>query len=522
VIRARPPLPLLAVSLSLLVAACGGIASEIDAPVPDAGRDGGASGGADGGADGGVSQELVPVGHGRELRGAWIATVGNLDWPPSSALGPDAGRASLEALVDDMADAGMNALFFQVRPESDALYASSLEPWSRFLSGAQGQDPGWDPLEALLELAHARGMEVHAWMNPYRGLTSANVQAAPNHVTRTLAASAITYDGKVVMDPGNPAVRAHVEAVVADLLSRYDVDGLHFDDYFYPYPDAAGTPFPDSATYAAYQSDGGTLSRPDWRRDNVNTLVREVMALIQSEHPHVRFGISPFGIWKSGTPAGISGLSAHDVISCDAVTWMNQGWVDYLAPQLYWPTGSACSTCAAQDFTKLSNWWASGTVGGRHLFVGHATYRLGTTAAWTLAEYRAQLEHTRTLRGSNALGAIHFRAANFRTNLLGVRDLTRELYAAPALPPPVPRAGAAVPPAPPLVTVQGGALRVTDLVPLQVRFHALYRERQPGTWELAEVRGRPEPTFVVGSGSWAISAVGRGGGESAGVRVTVP
>jgi len=320
-----------------------------------------------------------------------------------------------------------------------------------------------------------------------------------------------------------PAVRAHLESVVADLLSRYDVDGLHFDDYFYPYPDAAGTPFPDADTFAAYQADGGTLSRADWRRDNVNTLVREVMALVQAEHPHVRFGISPFGIWKSGTPAGTSGLSAYDAISCDAVAWMNQGWVDYLSPQLYWPTGTACSGCAAQDFRKLASWWAGGTVGGRHLFVGHATYRLGTTSAWTLAEYRAQLEYARTLRAQGALGAIHFRAANLRSNLLGVSDLTgKELYAVPALPPPVPRAGAAVPPAPPLLSLQGATLTVTSPQPLQVRFHALYRERQPGQWELSAVRGGPQSSFPVEGGTWAVSAVGRGGGESPGVRVLVP
>jgi uncharacterized lipoprotein YddW (UPF0748 family) len=533
-VTSRGPLPTLLVSslrpllCTLVVAAlsaCGGTADVPD--VEDAGSDGGSASSRDGGAggapDGGTGGALVAVGHPRELRGAWVSTVSNLDWPPSSSLGPDAGRASLEALVDDLEDAGMNALFFQVRPESDALYASSLEPWSRFLSGTQGRDPGWDPLEEILALAHARGMEVHAWMNPYRGLTSASVQAAPNHVTRTLASAAVTYDGKVVMDPGVPAVRAHVKAVVEDVLSRYDVDGLHFDDYFYPYPTGAGTPFPDAATYSAYQADGGTLSKADWRRDNVNALVREVMELVQAGHPHVRFGISPFGIWKSGTPAGITGLSAYDAISCDAVTWMQQGWVDYLAPQLYWPTAQACSSCPAQDFLKLSTWWAGGTVGGRHLFTGLATYRLGTTAAWTLSEYRAQMEHLRTLRASGGLGAIHFRAANFRTNLLGVRDLVRgNFYERPALLPPVPRDGAAVPPPPPLVTRQDGSLVVFNPQPLLVRFHALYRERAPGDWELMEVKGGPQCTFTVEPGTWAVSAVGRGGGESQGTRISVP
>ena len=194
-------------------------AGAMDAGRPDSGTDAGLPG------DGG-SMTLVTVSHERELRGVWVASVVNLDWPSSAGQSVDAGRASLIALVDSMADAGLNTLFFQVRPESDALYPSTLEPWSRFLTGTQGRDPGWDPLDELLTLAHARGLEVHAWLNPYRGLVSSSVIAAPNHVTRTLAGSAITYNNAVVMNPGQAAVRQHVEAVVSDLLNRYDVDGV--------------------------------------------------------------------------------------------------------------------------------------------------------------------------------------------------------------------------------------------------------------------------------------------------------
>ncbi len=472
--------------------------------------------------DGGPAFTLVTVSSPRELRGVWVASVSNLDWPTSSTLSADAGRASLVALVDSMADAGLNALFFQVRPESDALYPSTLEPWSRFLTGTQGQNPGWDPLEEVITLAHARGLEVHAWMNPYRGLVSASSQTATNHVTRTLSSAAITYDGKVVMNPGVPAVRQHVEAVVDDLLTRYDVDGLHFDDYFYPYPDAQNTPFPDATTYSAYQADGGTLAKADWRRENVNTLVREVMGLITSNHPQVRFGVSPFGIWKSGTPAGITGLSAYDAISCDAVTWMNQGWVDYLAPQLYWPTMQPNGSGAAQDFIKLSTWWAQGTRGGRNLFAGLATYRLGTTSAWTLSEYQTQLQQLRNL-GGDTRGAIHFRAGNIKSNLLGVATLLgSNLYAKPALTPVLPRMGASVAPAVPFVSVVGRALSVTDPQPQMVRFFALYKDLGGGQWELTQVRGGAQVTFDVTPGAWAVSAVGRGGAESQGVRVVVP
>ncbi|MFZ5444015.1 MAG: glycoside hydrolase family 10 protein [Myxococcota bacterium] len=497
-------------------------AGPVDAGRPDAGSP---DAGADAGQPDGGGLSLVTVAAPRELRGVWIATVSNLDWPTAQGQSADAGRASLTALVDTMADAGVNALFFQVRPESDALYASTLEPWSRYLTGTQGQNPGWDPLEALLDLAHARGLEVHAWMNPYRALVSAGSQTATNHVTRTLSGAAITYDGKVVLNPGVPEVRQHVEAVVEDLLGRYDVDGLHFDDYFYPYP--AATPFPDDATYAGYQADGGTLVKADWRRENVNALVRGVMGLIVSGHPQVRFGISPFGIWKSGVPTGISGLSSYSDISCDSVTWMNQGWVDYLAPQLYWPIGGP------QDFIKLSTWWAQGTMGGRHLFPGLATYRLNTSSAWTLAEYRAQLAHRRTLTADDALGEIHFRASDLRNNrhgytVAGVQDvgvtvmLKSEFYAKPALPPVLPRAGASVAPAVPFVMLNGTTLSVTTPQPQATRFFALYREVMPGQWELTAVRGGARVDFAVSSGAWAVSAIARGGAESQGVRISVP
>ncbi|MDP2271861.1 MAG: family 10 glycosylhydrolase [Archangium sp.] len=484
-----------------------------DAGLPDAGRpDAGMPG------DGGNPMTLVTVSHERELRGVWVASVLNLDWPASNNLSVDAGRASLTVLVDSMADAGLNALFFQVRPESDALYPSTLEPWSRFLTGTQGQHPGWDPLDELLRLAHARGLEVHAWVNPYRGLQSSTVTTAANHVTRTLASAAITYNGAVVMNPGEPAVRRHVEAVVSDLLERYDVDGLHFDDYFYPYPDMNGTPFPDSATYAGYTADGGTMNLGDWRRDNVNTLVREVMGIVTNDHPTVRFGISPFGIWRSNMP--VPGLDAYSVISCDAPTWMANGWVDYLTPQLYWREGSA------QDYSTLASWWAMRNMGGRHLFPGHAVHQLsnvGTAQNWPLSEIRDQIAITRSLKAQGAQGAVHFRSAFIQSNLKGVHTMFKtEAYAKPALPPVLPRVGASVAPAVPFVNVVGSSLSVTNPLPATVRFFTLYRELSPGQWELRRVLGGAQVSFPISSGTWAVSAIGRGGAESQGVKVVIP
>ena len=494
-----------------------------DGGVADAGRpDSGTPG------DGGTSLTLVTVSHERELRGVWVASVVNLDWPASSTLSVDAGRASLTNLVDSMADAGLNALFFQVRPESDALYPSTLEPWSRYLTGTQGRDPGWDPLDELLTLAHARGLEVHAWMNPYRALVSSTSMTATNAVTRTLASFAITYNGAVVMDPGQSVVRLHVEAVVSDLLNRYDVDGVHFDDYFYPYPTA--TAFPDSATYNAYTADGGTMNLGNWRRENVNTLVREVMGIVTNDHPTVRFGISPFGIWKNGMP--VPGLDAYSAIYCDAPTWMTNGWVDYLAPQLYWREGSP------QDYSTLATWWAMRNMGGRHLFPGHAVHQLAN--GWPLSEIRDQVAMTRSLKNQGARGDLHFRSEFIETNTAGAVESTvqpdggtriatgvhelfaKELYAKPALPPVLPRAGASVAPAVPFVSVVGSSLSVTNPVPAAVRFYLLYRELSAGQWELTRVLGGAQVSFPVTTGAWAVSAVGRGGAESQGVRVVIP
>ena len=460
--------------------------------------------------------QRVDVSHPRELRGVWVATVLRLDWPSATGLTPAEGRASLDTLVEQLAGLGFNALFFQVRPESDALYASALEPWSRFLSGTQGVDPGWDPLEYLLNAAHARGLEVHAWVNPYRGLTSPSVVAAPGHVTRRLPGAAVTYNNAVVMNPGEPEVRQHVKAVVKDLLDHYDVDGLHFDDYFYPYPDSKNTPFPDDATYTRYREAGGTLERNDWRRDNVNTLVREVMELIASEHPHVRFGISPIGLWKNGEP--LTGFDAYNAIACDAVTWMKEGWIDYLAPQLYWRESSK------QAYSLLSTWWSKQAKRGVHVFPGHAVHNLSAELQnWPLSELRDQVTFTRGLRAEGAGGDLHFRAKFILDDTKGVKGLLRdELYVHPALPPEVLRPGAATAPPVPFVVVDGHQVHVTNPEPSEARFHLLYRELPSGSWQLEHVVGGLQASFEVESGTWAVSDIGRGGAESQGVRVTVP
>jgi uncharacterized lipoprotein YddW (UPF0748 family) len=450
----------------------------------------------------------------------WVATVSNLDVP--AGLSPDAGVAFMQALVARTKDTGLNAIFFQVRPESDAWYASPLEPWSRFLAAPQGTNPGWDPLEALLEAAHRRGVEVHAWLNPYRAATNLTAVQAPNHVSQTLAPFVITYNGQKTMNPAEPAVRAHVVAVVGDVLNRYDVDGVHFDDYFYPYPDAANTPFPDDVAFQAAVADGGTLpdggplTRSHWRRENVNTLVREVMAEVQANHPHVRFGISPFGIWRPGNPAGVVGLDAYEVIACDALTWLREGSVDYVAPQLYWPT-----TSVGQPFVPLAQWWAANS-NGRHVFAGHGLHRLGSPG-WDVNEVRAQVTGARSFRGQGLLGGLHFRDAMLRTDLLGVATMLRtDVYASPALPPPLPRAGALMTPPVPLVTASPGAIVATHPLPSLARAFVLYRQ-VGASWEVMATEGGASARFQVPApGRHAVSAVGRGGAESQGAVVDVP
>jgi uncharacterized lipoprotein YddW (UPF0748 family) len=457
--------------------------------------------------------DLVPVSHARELRGVWVSTVFGLDYPTATGLSETAARAELAHVVDRSAAAGLNAIFFQIRPESDALYESTLEPWSRFLTGTQGRDPGYDPLAILLELAHARGIEVHAWMNPYRALTSASVTAAATHVTRTLSAHAIPYGDGVTMDPGAAPVRAHVVAVVRDVLTRYAVDGIHFDDYFYPYPDADRNPYPDDASFDAYTGGGGTLSRGDWRRENVNTLVREVHAAVLEVRPSVRFGISPFGIYRPGMPTGITGLDAYATIYCDALAWIDEGTVDYVAPQLYWPT-----SIPAQAYGPLATWWAEQAPASVHLFPGHAAYRVGSTTAWTVDELVDQLAITRTLADDGALGDLFFRFENVDSATLGIHARLADFYAAPAAPPAIPRTIDV--PAPPTVTVSTGALEVSST---GARLLAVHRETA-GTFVLDRlvVPDGPATTVTVSSGTWAVSAIGVGDGESMGSRVVVP
>lgn len=301
----------------------------------------------------------------REFRGAWIQAVnGQFRGIPTEKL-----KQTLIDQLNSLQGAGINAIIFQVRPEADALYASQLEPWSRFLTGVQGQAPSpyWDPMQFMIDECHKRGMEFHAWINPYRVKTSLKSELSPNHLYNIHPEWFVTYNNQLFFDPALPESRRHICMVVADIVSRYDVDAIHMDDYFYPYP-AKDMDFPDDASFARYG--GGFTNRADWRRSNVNILIQKIHETIRGLKPWVKFGISPFGIYRNekNDPLGskTNGLQNYDDLYADILLWARNGWVDYNIPQIYWQIGHP-----AADYETLVKWWAKNTE-NRPLFIGQS------------------------------------------------------------------------------------------------------------------------------------------------------
>ena len=460
-----------------------------------------------------VLPELADPAHDREFRAAWVATVWGINFP-SSTSSVSAQQAELVDILDALAAHGFNAVVFQVRPEGDAFYASTLEPWSRFLTGTMGQDPGWDPLDYLITEAHARGLEVHAWFNPYRALVSRSVSAPSNHVSRRFADYAYPWgDSLLWMDPGATAVRDHIIDVLMEVALRYPVDGVHFDDYFYPWP-ADGYTFPDEPLYQSYLAGGGALGKADWRRDNVNQMIRLIGEELAASAPHVRFGVGPFGIWKAGEPAGVTGTSQYDVLFSDPKKWIQEGWVDYIAPQLYWPT-----TSTGQPYEPLLTWWA-GLTNDRYIFAGNALYRLGDNASWTVDEFRQEVQIGRDLRAQGAMGNIYYHVDNILTDRSGVATMLHdEFYALPALTPPVMAALAEVP-AWPRVAVAGTQVTVTHDDPGAVRAWVVYTDAG-GAWGVHRIVPAAEGTFTLPAGRFAVSAASLGNVESRAVVITV-
>jgi len=396
----------------------------------------------------------------REFRGVWIATVGNLDWPSRTTLTAGAQQLELIHLLDRAEQMGANAVVLQVRVNGERLYAGGMEPWATALAGQSDVDPGYDPLRLAIDSAHARGLELHAWFNPFRaGNASDTARLAPTHLARLrpdlrrVPRDRVTGSGVGLwFDPGEPEVHDHTVAVILDVARRYDIDAVHLDDFFYPYPNANGAlVFPDDSTYARYQRGGGGLSRGDWRRGNIDRFVERLYTTIRQSAPGVRVGISPFGIWRPGNPAGVTGLDAWAEIYADSRLWLQRGWVDYLAPQLYWAIGSS-----GQPFPALLDWWLAQNTMGRHIWPGLAAYRVGdgTTSAYPAAEIVNQLAAVRTRGGAS--GALLFRAALVFENRDRLFDrLVAGPYGRPALPPAATWLDDAAPAVPELDVVDG-------------------------------------------------------------------
>ncbi len=378
----------------------------------------------------------------REFRGVWVATVANIDWPSKPGLPADAQKAEFVALLDVFQKLNFNAVVLQVRPMADSFYPSKLEPWSVFLTGESGKDPGYDPLAFAISESHKRGMELHAWFNPYRcGAPSVKSEPAASHMVKARPDLAKQYGKHVWLNPTHPDVQKHSLAVVADAVARYDLDGVHMDDYFYPYPekDAAGKeiPFPDDDTWAAYRQADGHLDRDDWRRQAVSAFVAEMYKQTKAAKPHVKVGISPFGIWRPGHPEGIAGFDQYGKLYADAKLWLNKGWVDYATPQLYWPVKQE-----KQSYPRLLAWWANENTQARHLWPGNYTGRAVPANGWPASEVAEQIAVTRAQKGAG--GNVHFSARP----LAGSAKVTKvlgEAYPAPALVPASPWLSAAKP-----------------------------------------------------------------------------
>ncbi len=445
-------------------------------------------------ADGKISTEkIAPPPPAREFRAAWIATVANIDWPSKPGLPVAQQQAELISLLDRAAQLHFNAVFFQVRSVSDAFYASAIEPWSEYLTGIQGRapEPFYDPLAFAVTEAHKRGLELHAWFNPFRAAHPlAKSPSAPNHITRLLPELVRHYGDQTWLDPGEPPVQARALAVMLDVVKRYDVDGVVIDDYFYPDPqkDAMGLErnFPDDASWKRYGAATG-LSRADWRRDNINRFIFKLSQSIKAAKPWVQFGVSPFGIWRPKNPPQIKGMDAYDKLYADSRKWLADGWVDYLAPQLYWAAAPP-----PQSFPVLLDWWRAQNAKGRHVWPALADWKAGTN--FTITEIPQQIQLTRQ---RNDPGAVHFHLRSVLDNAALAAAL-RAQYAVPMLVPASPWINStSLPPAKLSVYVQGKSAHAEwQGSPGRMAGWWLLQTRTNGTWATQIVPGARTDTYL--------------------------
>ncbi len=368
-----------------------------------------------------------------ELRAVWVATVSNIDWPSSGNYNPDSQRIEFIRLLDMHKANGMNAVVAQVRPATDAFYPSQYEPWSQWLTGKQGQPPSpyYDPLKFMIEETHKRGMEFHAWMNPYRAMFNVNSSSiSATHITRLHPDWFLQYGETKYFDPGNKEVLNYVANVVKDVVSRYAVDAVHFDDYFYPYR-IAGKEFPDDENYRRY---GNGMNKEDWRRSNVDSIIVKLKTIIKQANAKCQFGISPFGVWRNADkdPEGSNthaGQTNYDDLYADILLWLKKDWIDYVAPQLYWEFGHK-----AAPFEVLVDWWSKHTY-GKNCYIGLGIYRAGSNEAWKdKTQLPRQIELIRNTPNIN--GMIFFSSKSFNNNPNGWNDSLRTNYFSVPVPTP--------------------------------------------------------------------------------------
>jgi uncharacterized lipoprotein YddW (UPF0748 family) len=484
------------------------------------------------------SQPLLPPPIQRELRAVWVTPLDAMtgpDWPSRPDLTPEQQRAEFRLLLDRAHAMGLNAIVLHVRTGGDAMYPSQLVPWSSFLTGKQGvgPKPAYDPLAFAITEAHARGMQLHAWFNPFRAVVpDYKGTAAPNHVTRAHRSWIRKYGTQTWIDPGLPAARAQVLKEIMDVVDRYDIDAVHLDDYFYPYREQRTVtrringrrrrvrediPFPDAATFQTYGK--GFKDRGDWRRANIDKFVEQLYKEVKKRKPWVLVGISPFGIWKSGQPAGITGLDAYSEIYADARKWLMEGWVDYLSPQLYWPIYGE-----QQRFTNLDLWWRQQNPKNRAIWPGLFDAQVAVQReGWTVSEIASQIERLRSARDmtDESNGHIHFRWGALLWSYSSIGEALRTgVYSEPALWPATPWLGGARPAAPKVAT---NLVEAIDVAPgddsIHVAWWVLQSLGTDGRWRMTIKPGHERRIPLnslgdLGGRRIAITAVDRAGQAS--------
>ncbi len=382
------------------------------------------------------SQSIPPK---REFRAAWVATVLNIDYPAKGHWDSKRQQEEWIRLLGEYEALGFNAVIFQIRPAADAFYPSSLEPWSEYLTGQQGKrpEPYYDPLEFMIKACHERGIEFHAWLNPYRATMDLNLdKLSRQHPLKTHPERFFKYGNRYYFDPAQQVVRDHITSVIEEVVEKYDVDGIHFDDYFYPYK-IKDVPLPDQNAFV--KSRGKFIHIEDWRRNNVDLLIEQVSKKIKSIKPYVQFGISPFGVWRNKSVDPVrgsdtrAGITCYDDLYADVIKWLSSGWIDYVAPQIYWHIGFPLA-----DYEILAKWWNENTF-GRNLYIGHAAYKVNTDKqeAWKRPnELADQVAMNRSL--DNIKGSIYFSTKSLRNNELDLLAYLTETFNAPALIPTAP------------------------------------------------------------------------------------